>query len=127
MNSDTAEACIRCGKPLKPPPSNGTAWKLGAIGGALLIGGVFGIAMAVSGSRSSTSAAAEASQSQPGKSAFQQSFDASFKNSCQATAMRAGNVSRAVAENYCSCALEVFNKTHSMSQASASCKKYVFR
>jgi hypothetical protein len=127
MNGDTAKFCIRCGQPLKAPSSNSNAWKIGATAGALFIGGIFGVVLAVGGHRSDTSGTAETSRGPETKSAFQQSFDASFKSSCRQSAMSSGNLSRAVADNYCECSLTVFNQTHSMTQAAASCKKYVFR
>jgi hypothetical protein len=128
MNGDTARFCVRCGKPLKPASSNSNAWKVGAIAGALFIGGMFGVVLAVfGGSGGDNVATAETSRGPEAKSAFQQSFDASFKNSCRQSAMSSGNLSRAVADNYCDCSLTVFNQTHSMTQAAASCKKYVFR
>lgn len=108
---------------------NGDAWKLGAIAGSLLLGGIFGVVLAVFGGRGggNTNGAAQTSRNTEAKSAFQQSFDASFKSSCRQSAMSSGNVSRAVADNYCDCALTVFNQTHSMAQAAASCKKFVIR
>src|SRR5579871_219422 len=129
MNGDNADVCIRCGRPLRPVPSNPALWKLGAVAGALVLGGMIGLVLAVHGARGRADAGSttQTSQNTEVRSSFQQSFDASFKNSCRQSAIAAGNITRAVADNYCSCALEVFNKTHSMSQASADCKKYVFR
>lgn len=108
MNHDLAEACIRCGRLQKQPSYDSTGWKLGAIAGALLIGGIVGLSLGVFGNKSSgdTSTTAPSSRSTGERSPFQQSFDASFKNSCRAGAMRSGGVSRAVADNYCDCALE---------------------
>lgn len=134
LNSDTAQACIRCGRPLRPASSKSDAWKLGAIAGALLFGGIFGVGLAVfvigrGGDTNGTAQAATAqtSRNTEAKSPFQESFDASFKNSCRQSSISFGKVSRAVADNYCDCALTVFNKTHSMTEAAASCKKYIFR
>ncbi len=128
MNFDTAEACVRCGRLLKQPSYNTTGWKVVFVLGALFLGGMVGLSMGAFGSRhnpDTVAAQSRAASAEP--SAFRQSFDASFRNSCRASAMHAGNVSRAVADNYCTCALESFHKTHSMSQAAADCKKYVFR
>jgi hypothetical protein len=134
MNADTAPACIRCGKPLKPASSHSDTWKLGAIAGVVLLGGIFGVVLAVfgSGRGSDTNAAgqtatAQTSRNTEAKSAYQESFDTSFKNSCRQSSISFGQVSRAVADNYCDCALTVFHKTHSMTEAAASCKKYIFR
>ncbi|HTS30128.1 MAG TPA: hypothetical protein VMH81_29855 [Bryobacteraceae bacterium] len=129
MNDDAAEACIRCGRLLKQPSYDGTAWKLGAIAGALLIGGIVGLSLGVFGDKNTADASttAQAGRKTEEKSAFQESFDTSFKASCRTSAMSAGGVTRAVADNYCDCALQSFHKNHSMTQAAAECKKYVFR
>ena len=129
LNHDNAEACIRCGRLLKQPSYNTTGWKAIAVAGALLIGGIVGLALGYSGNRSKAEATttAQSSRTTDSQSSFQQSFDASFKNSCRTGAMRSGAVTRAVADNYCECALESFHKNHSMMQAAAECKKYIFR
>ena len=129
MNDDTAEACIRCGRLLKQPSYNTTGWKLVAVAAALFVGGVVGLSLGVFGNRSTkdTTTTAQSAPDTKEPSPFRQSFDASFKNSCRTSAMSAGRITQAVADNYCTCALESFHKSHSMSQAAAECQKYVFR
>src|SRR5256885_2262349 len=115
MNYDTAPVCVRCGQPPKPASPKSDAWMLGAAAGVVLLIGIVGIVAVFGGrGRADTNGTAQTSQNTEAKSAFRQSFDPSFKSSCQQTAMSSGNVSRAVAENYCDCALTVFNRTHSM-------------
>ena len=130
LNYDSDDTCIRCGRPLKEPSYKATAWKLAAVGFALLIGVSVGLTLAVSGNKSSrdtTVTTAQASRNTEDMSANQQSYDAAFRNSCRISAMSSSGVSRAVADNYCDCALESIHKNRSMSQAVADCKKYVFR
>ena len=113
------------------PPAKaaaGNAWKLGVIVGVLLLGAIFGslVAVTVFGG-GTTSATASSSQNSEGKSAFHEAFDASFKRSCLQSATRMGNLSPSAADSYCGCALSVFNQTHSMTKAAASCRQYLVR
>jgi hypothetical protein len=131
---DDARFCERCGQPRQPSPVQGTnqfssgVWKLAAVGVVLIVGCVFGTALAVTvfGGRSGETSARTSSN--PGStSTFQQAFDTSFKASCQHSAMISGNVSRTSAENYCACALPIFKQTHDMGKIVASCKQYIMR
>jgi hypothetical protein len=146
-NADDARFCTQCGQPfelarkLEPAAapeqpgavqraksSTGNVWKLGAIGGVIFVGAIFGSLVAVSVfGGGGTAGTAQTSRNPDTKSAFQQAFDASFKSSCRQSAMRAGHVSQTAADSYCDCALSVFNQTHSMAKAVASCKQYVVR
>ena len=130
---DDAKFCDRCGQPKQPgamPASNqssGHLWKLVAIAAVLMVGGIFGTLVAVMSGGLGRGTGAQTSSNQDPRSAFQQSFDASFKASCRQAAMRSGHISEAVAENYCGCALPVFNQTHDMAKVVASCKQYIIR
>jgi hypothetical protein len=132
--ADDARFCDRCGQPKQPVPAQGAnpfssdVVKLVAIVGVLFVGCIFGTVVAATSFRSrGTETSAPAASTADAKSAFQQSFDASFKASCRHSAMIAGNISRSSAENYCECALTTFKQTHDMAKSTASCKQYVFR
>ena len=152
INTDHARFCSRCGNssehvresaPPPPPPLPGPApsakpstgiagWKLAVVGGVLIFGVLFGTMVAVmvfgrGESHETAQTSPAATPNQDPKSAFQQAFETSFKNSCRQSAMRSGNVSQAVADSYCNCALSVFNQTHSMTKVAGSCAQYVMR
>jgi hypothetical protein len=115
--------------PVQPAKaSSGNAgWMIGIVCGVVGIGVIFGtlVAPVLFGSKS-TDGTAQTSSTPSAKSKFTEAFDDSFKRSCIQTAMGAGRISHASAENYCDCALSSFHETHSMSKASASCKQYIF-
>ena len=135
---DDSKFCDHCGqpKPNRPVPAqvpaNNAVLKLAAVAGVLVVGGIFGTVVAVtafggrSGQAGSPASATASSHSDP-KSAYQQAFETTFKTSCRQAAMRSGSVSRTAADNYCDCALPVFQQTHDMGKVIASCKKYVMR
>jgi hypothetical protein len=110
-------------------PVDNHTWKLGAVAVVLVVGVIFGslVAVAVFGGGGSAQTTAQASPKADPASGYQQTFDASFKNSCRQSAMRSGRVSQAVADNYCDCALPIFKETHNMLKAVTSCKQYVMR
>src|SRR5437764_981956 len=130
INGDEVAICSRCGhlaahmqppvvqaamQPgMVPPPPNPDkgikGWQICIIAGVLVFGGVFGTLVAVKMSSVATaiesvSGSASASSSADTKSVFQESFDNSFKRTCRMSATRSGNVSAAVADSYCDCAL----------------------
>ena len=142
-NEDFAAQCSLCGRPnqfvaisqpsttpVQPAKSSGgiAGWQVLAVAGVLILGMVFGVSFAVSafGTGAPRPAAETPSTPEP-KSAFQESFDASFKSSCRQSAMRSGNVSQSVADRYCECALSVFHETHSMTQAASTCSQRIRR
>jgi hypothetical protein len=113
---------------VQPPNQAGDgAWKVLAVVGVLGVGGLFGTVVAVTafGNRGGQASAPTEAKTVT-RSSFEDAFDASFKASCQSSAMRS-NVSRATAENYCSCALPVFHKTHDMRKTALECRKYLVR
>jgi hypothetical protein len=130
---DDARFCDRCGSPMKPSqvqlpnPFTSNVWKLGAIAAVLVVGGIFGTLVAVAAFGGGGHTSDQTSPNSDPRPSYQQAFDASFKNSCRQSAMRSGSISRASADNYCDCALPVFNQTHDMAKVVASCKKYVMR
>jgi hypothetical protein len=52
---------------------------------------------------------------------FDSSFDKSFRESCRTSAMKSPNVTQAMADQYCECALAKFKETKSMEKSSAAC------
>jgi hypothetical protein len=112
-------------QPAKASTGN-AGWMIGIVCGVIGIGVIFGtlVAPVVFGSKSADGTE-QTSSTPSAKSKFTEAFDASFKRSCVQTAMNAGRVSHASAENYCDCALSAFHESHSMSKASASCKQYI--
>jgi len=142
-NEDYAAFCSTCCRPNEfavVPPSAATptqpakastgiaAWQLMAVAGVLILGMVFGLSFAVTAfSTGEARQTAETHSNAETKSAFQEAFDASFKKSCQQSAMRSGNVSQSRADRYCECALSVFHETHSMTQAATTCSQRVRR
>lgn len=130
---DDARFCDRCGQPKQPSPvpatnQSGPLLKIVAVVAVLVVGCVFGTVIAVTafGSRGGQ-ASAQTNSSPDSKSRFEEAFDARFKSSYQSTAMNNGKLSRASAENYCSCALPIFKQTHYMGKTAASCQKYIVR
>jgi hypothetical protein len=144
IHSDNARFCSRCGhqseyrtaqapapvgtgaaQPGKAPIGNG--WKLGAIAGVLVLGGLFGsvVAVALFGGGGARGTAQTSSNPEAG-STFQQAFEASFRKSCRQSAMLKGS-SQGMADTYCDCALSVFNETHSMMKAAARCNQQIGR
>ena len=152
-NGDQARFCNGCGQPFggarpaeptPPPPldaltaagpirnekvTDGIApWKLGVVGGVLVLGLIFGTMVAtIMFGPSSARATASTSPTQSVKSAFQSSFEASFKNSCRQSAMRSGGITQSQADSYCDCTLSVLNETHSMTKAVQTCAKRISR
>jgi hypothetical protein len=100
--------------PVPPKPSN--AGKIiGIVVGVILLLGVIGVIGVALFVRS-------VAKNPEVMSTFQQSFDNSFKKSCQDAAISKG-AARPAAESYCECALGVFKQTHSTDKAAASCKQ----